>query len=281
MSEVTQANKAPSNTSVNKAAKAMTKEEEAKAIATATKYRTQIFITMYPRDESNNYPYFFEIQRLVGRKDTKFSENLLNLYNKLVEEHKRNTNNGFDRYMFNFIDLLYKSYINAGPRLPHVHDLSLIETASQPRLCDVCDVKFSVVNQPQKNLYKYYTCNDCNYDECLKCYRKSDREKHEHTLIHTGWARRANEYNCNTCGRFADGGKCWECEECKKEGKTYVECDVCHSEPTKDQTVFPNILDGINISVTNKNKTSKLVVRPAYTNLPAGGKRRHTKRNRN
>jgi hypothetical protein len=212
--------------------------------------------------------------------------------------------------MFNFVDLLYKSYINAGPRLPHVHDLSLVENPSNPRhLCDVCDVTFLKPNpdditffkpnppppapkigrrsqrSPQNYLYKYYTCNDCGYDECLKCYRKSDREKHEHTLTPTGWNRRPDEYNCNTCGRLANGGGCWECEICKKEGKTYVECYVCHSEPTKDEAVLPNILDGINIIVKNNNKTESLIVRPApapatLNNTPAGGKRHHTKRKR-
>lgn len=300
---VIQANNKPSNTTAlvvtNTTAKAaantltakavLSKNEEAKAVAKAAEERTKIFKILYPLSMDNgDYSNFFEIQRLARYKDKNFSKNLLNLLQEL-EDKKKNSkpiDRKFNRYLFNLVDLLYKSYINAGPRLSHIHDLSEIKEcpSNNRHLCDVCDIiNTGRITSPQKYLCKYRTCNECGYDECLKCYRKSDREKHEHTpLTPTGWARRPNEYVCTTCGRFADGGSCWECEECKKENKTYVECYVCHNEPTKDQTVLPNIVDGTNVIVTNNNnKTASLVVRPANSiNLPAGGKRRHTKRKR-
>lgn len=273
------------------------------AVRSAKIERTKIFYILYPNANSeydhSNYPNFFEFKRLTGHKDYTFSKKLLDQLNnnKISNTTKyKSADMRTDRYVFNFIDLLYKSYLNAGTRPVHIHDLTLItqNTLDESTLtsgvttisCDICD-PYKISNTSKipnyKYLHTYYHCDICKYDECLRCHRRSDREKHEHDLsiVHSTGRGESDKYSCNTCGRFTKSGECWICEECKKEGKTYVECYVCHSEPTKDQTVFPNILDGTNVIVTNKNKITTLVVRPAPS--PAtltGGKRHHTKRKR-
>jgi hypothetical protein len=283
------------------------------AVSNAVNERTNIFKKLYPRPstyDKGNYPKLFEFQRLAGHKDYTFSKLLLEQLNKKISDNT--TYDALDlrsdRDMFNFIDLLYKSYINSAPRPQHVHKLSLKEKDTldpnkinlKNNQCDICDTKrgskitrnnktsfYMELYNGQSSLHTFYTCDICNYDECLRCHRRSDREKHEHDLsiLHSTGRGESTKYSCNTCGRFTESGKCWICKTCEKEGKTYVECYVCHSEPTKDEAVLPNILDGINIIVKNNNKTESLIVRPApapatLNNTPAGGKRHHTKRKR-